>query len=95
MLAILACFSPIILKAVGHRYRISQQLESWRIEYGLNVDQVNKLREIEFGFHGSANPFSEPEPTAAEIEIHDKQIASVMGSEAGKRYFEKISASKH
>lgn len=91
----LAMFSPIILKAVGQRERISRRLESWKADYGLHDDQMKKLREIEYGFHGSGNPFSEQEPSAAEIEIHDKQVVSAMGHEAGKRYLAKISGTKH
>ncbi len=95
LVAMLAMFSPIILKAVGHREQISRRLESWRIEFGLHNDQMKKLREIEYGFHGSGNPFSEHEPSTAEIEIHDKQVVAAMGQEAGKRYLAKISATNH
>jgi hypothetical protein len=94
--AILAFFSPVILKMAGQRGKISQRLESWRTEFGLKEDQVRKLREIELEFHGSGNPFSTlPAHTTAQLSSHDKQVASAMGQEAGKRYIEKRSGSNH
>ncbi len=90
--ALLAFFSPVILKIVGQRDLISRRLESWRAEYGLKEHQVRKLREIEYEFHGSGNPFfkSSP-PTTPEIARHHKEVASAMGQGAGNRYIEKIS----
>ena len=94
--AILAFFSPVILKVVGQRGRISQRLESWRTEFGLKEDQMKELKKIEYGFHGSGNPLSESgPPTTAEVALHNKQVASAMGPEAGKRYIEKLSSSNH
>ncbi|MBK1817372.1 hypothetical protein JIN84_17260 [Luteolibacter yonseiensis] len=84
-----------MIAAVGQRQRISRRLESWRTELGLRDFQIRKLREIEYGFHGSGNPFSENEPSAEEIDIHEKQIASVMGPESGKRYLDKVSRTRH
>lgn len=94
--ALLAFFSPVILKVVGQRGRISQRLELWRTEFGLKVDQMKELKEIEYEFHGSGNPLSESRsPTTAEVALHNQQIASAMGPEAGKRYLEKQSGSNH
>ncbi len=94
--ALLAFFSPIILKVVGQRGQISQRLESWRTEFGLKEDQMKELKAIEYEFHGSGNPWSESRsPTSAEVTLHKQQIASAMGPEAGKRYLEKQSGSNH
>lgn len=93
--ALLAFFSPVILREMGQHRLISRRLESWRAEFGLKDDQVKKLQEIEYGFHGSGNPFFDHEPSATEIEIHDKQVVAAMGQEAGKRYLAKISGTNH
>lgn len=94
--ALLAFMSPVILKVVGQRGRISQRVEAWRAEFKLKEDQVRKLKEIEYGFHGSGNPFSKStSPTNAEVAGHNQQVASAMGEDTGRLYIEKRSALNH
>lgn len=53
---------------------------------------MKELREIEFKFHDTGDPFSEiPSPSREALLIHEKRIAEVMGPEIGQVFLAHLS----
>lgn len=91
--ALIAFFLPDVGNIFKHRQLISQRLERWQAEFGLEEESMRVLREIEYNFHGTGLPFSiPPRANAAGRKLHDQEIATAMGPRAGPRFLVKGSA---
>lgn len=65
---------------------MQRSLDQMRVEYHLDEDQIARIREMEWEFHGSGNPFTSPTHTAEEIRQHKLAISAVMSPEDAARF---------
>jgi hypothetical protein len=85
--ALMAFFFSDIGNIFQQRQLVSQRLERWRTEYGLEQKHIKALREIEYEFHGNGLPFSNPpRVTPVSRKLHDQEIAAAMGPTAGAQF---------
>lgn len=67
-------------------------IAKWRVSYHLTDDQARRLRAMEADFHGNGNPFFRPAHTLEETRAHHRQMADVMATEDGERFFKAMEA---
>ena len=69
------------------RNGLDDQLARWKVTYHLNDAVVSHLRQIEFDFHGSGNPFTTPiQHSPLEIKEHHDGMATLMKKEDGAKF---------
>jgi hypothetical protein len=69
------------------RIGIDEQIDRWRRDFHLTEVQAQRIRDIEFQFHGSGNPLTRPAHTRDETREHHRAMAAVMNPEDGERFF--------
>jgi hypothetical protein len=99
--SVLACLAAVSLfflvpyldQSMKYQRSIDVRLESWRADYDLTAETVEKLRVIELAFHDFESPFSRaPRPSALESEAHGLEIAKHLSPEHAKVFLERETA---
>ena len=71
----------------GQRASISKTLQGWKTTYHINDQQAERIKQIEFDFHGSGSPFSiKPAHTGDEKNRHHEEISSLMAPDDAERF---------
>lgn len=73
-----------------HKLVLDQQMETWRVSYHLNNEQVERVRWEEEQFHGGGNPLLSPSHTLSDRTAHHREIASLMSAEDGISFFKQF-----
>lgn len=70
------------------RQALRERLESWRTEYHLSDEQIERIRQIEVEFHGSGSVFGRPIRSVEEARLHELAISGEMSPEQGSRFLD-------
>jgi hypothetical protein len=70
---------PLLESYVNAKNELALRLARWKQAKHLSDDQVDRLRQMELGFHGTGNPFSfGRHHTHEESEAHHLQVAALL-----------------
>ena len=71
------------------RASIAKTVEGWRAVYHINDEQVERIKQIEIGFHGNGSPFSiRPVHTKEGKRRHHQEISDLMAPEDGAHFMQ-------
>jgi hypothetical protein len=77
--AIVFSSGPLLESYVNTKNELALRRARWKQAKHLNDDQVDRLRQMELEFHGTANPFSFGRcHTHEESEVHHVQVAALL-----------------
>lgn len=69
--------------AIGHRRRIEERVNRWRIEHDLSEAKAHELLKIESDFHQMPNPFTlNSAPSDEEVKAHQEEVSQALYGEA-------------
>ncbi|MEK0451128.1 MAG: hypothetical protein RL088_3396 [Verrucomicrobiota bacterium] len=89
-MVLLAMFGCLVIRVRSEMHAFSESLHRtvnrWRSHYHLDDQQVARIVEIEFAFHGNGNFFTKPTHTLEETDQHHREIAAVMKPQDGERF---------
>jgi hypothetical protein len=80
---LLAFFAvPASLSVMVDRRIVSERLTDWKLRFHLSESEVQRLREIEFRFHGSGFSFVQTKKSHQQIEEHARELSRAMRPES-------------
>ncbi|MBN8457351.1 MAG: hypothetical protein J0M04_05870 [Verrucomicrobia bacterium] len=73
---------PASQSVMMERRIVSERLSHWKFRFHLSESEVQRLREIEFDFHGSGFSFIEPKRSLQQVEDHKWELSRAMSPES-------------
>jgi hypothetical protein len=67
-------------------FSIDSAVARWKHEYQLSDEQANRLKKMEFEFHGGGDPFLRPAHSLEETRTHHQKMADVVRPELRERF---------
>ena len=69
---------PASQSVITERRIVSERLTRWKLRFHLAESEVQRLREIEFGFHGSGFPSLRQTRSHQQIEDHKRELSRAL-----------------
>ena len=62
-----------------HREQIEGRIERWQTEYHLNDDEIRRLKELEYEFHGDGfSILFRGEPSSEKVDLHKADVDDML-----------------
>lgn len=73
---------PFSQSVMMERRIVSERLAHWKLRFHLSESEIQRLREIEFRFHGSGFSFVHTKKSHQQIEEHTRELSRAMSPES-------------
>jgi hypothetical protein len=84
---LLAFFAvPASLSVMVDRRIVSARLTDWKLRFHLSESEIQRLREIEFKFHGSGFSFVQTKKSHQQIADHKRDLSQAMSPKSALEF---------
>jgi hypothetical protein len=85
--AVLLVFEvPISQSVMMERRIVSERLSHWKVRFHLSDSEIQRLREIEFRFHGSGFSFDHTKKSHQQVADHKRELSQAMSPKSALEF---------
>jgi hypothetical protein len=85
---------PILNSVITQRKIVNRRLATWETRFQLSESEILRLRQIEFGFHGSGFQIVPQTTSHQQVDAHKQELSRAMNPESALEFI-KFHENKH